>query len=304
MQRFDNLSDNLKGAVVLVLAAGVFSLSVALIKLVGERIPVVQIIFLRQMGMMLMLSPVLIAHFPQSLKTTKPGLQFARVVFALCAMYGGFTAVVNMPLADATAIGFAKSFFVTIFAIFILHEVVGVYRWGAVVVGFIGVAIMLRPGGDGFSVYGLYALGGAAGAGLVMVIIRLLSRTEPGHTIMAYQVIGVGLVMLVPTIFLWVQPSFVEWLLIVAIAITSFFSQKANIYAYAHGEASLLASLDYLRLLFATVFGFFLFSQLPSSSTWIGALVVVAAALFTVYREAKRKKVITHGPGGSGLGNS
>ena len=92
---------------------------------------------------MIMLGPVLVRSFPDAFHTDRLPLQFARIVLALIAMTCGFTAVIHMPLAEATAIAFAKSFFVTIFAVFILKEVVGLYRWGAVVVGFIGVMVML-----------------------------------------------------------------------------------------------------------------------------------------------------------------
>jgi len=254
--------------------------------------------------MLLMLSPTLIRDFPDAIHTSRPGLQLFRVCLALVALFGGFTAVVNMPLADATALGFAKSFFVTVFAIFILKEKVGLYRWTAIVCGFIGVAVMLQPGTSGYSIYGLYAIAGAAAAGLVMVIIRLLSRTESSSSIIGYQVFGVGVVTMIPAIMVWTQPTPTEWLIILGIGVVSFFAQKSNIYAYKHGEASLLASLDYVRLLFATVLGFFLFDQLPQLSTWIGAGIIVTAAVFTVYREARRKQTITRAPGGRGFNNT
>jgi len=209
-----------------------------------------------------------------------------------------------MPLADATALGFAKSFFVTFFAVVILKEHVGRYRWAAIVIGFLGVGIMLQPGTSGYSVYGLYALAGAAAAGLVMVIIRLLSKTESTTSIMGFQVFGVGAITIIPAIVFWVQPTAMEWMLVIAIGASSYFAQKFNIYAYKHGEASLLASLDYVRLLFATVLGFFLFGHLPALSTWIGAGIIIAAAVYTVYREAKRQQTLTRAPGARGFNNT
>jgi len=304
LQRFHDLSDNLKGSLFLICAAFLLTVSIAFIKLAGERIPVVQILFLRQVGMLLMLSPTLIKNFPEAISTNRPGLQLFRVSLALVALFGGFTAVVNMPLADATALGFAKSFFVTLFAMIILKEKVGPYRWAAIVCGFIGVAVMLQPGASGYSIYGLYAITGAAAAGLVMVIIRLLSKTESSSSIIGYQVFGVGAVTLIPAIMVWTQPTPTEWLIILAIGVVSFYAQKSNIYAYTHGEASLLASLDYVRLLFATILGFVLFEQLPQLSTWIGAGIIVAAAVFTVLREARRKQTLTRGPGGRGFNST
>lgn len=285
------------------LAAFGFSLMVAMIKVVGERLPVTQILFLRQLGMTIMLAPILIKTFPGSLNSSRIHLQFARILLALIAMVFGFTAVINMPLADATAIAFAKSFFVTIFAVFFLKETVGVYRWSAVAIGFIGVLVMLRPGTAGFSVYGLMAVCAAASAGLVMVIIRILTRTDPPSTILAYQAIGVGLIMAIPAMIQWVPPTPTEWALLAGIGFVSYFAQKANIYAFSYGEASLLASLDYVRIVYATFFGWVLFSELPQTSTWIGAGIVIIASIYTVHRETKRKQNLASGPNGRGFNN-
>ena len=285
------------------LAAFGFSLMVAMIKVAGERLPVTQILFIRQMGMAIMLAPVLIKTFPGSLKSGQRHLKFLRIFLALNAMLFGFTAVINMPMADATAIAFAKSFFVTIFAVLFLKETVGLYRWSAVAVGFLGVLVMLRPGAEGYSIYGLMAVGGAACAGMVMVIIRKLSRTDPPSTILAYQAIGVGLIMAVPAYIQWIPPTSTEWALLAAIGFVSYFAQKANIYAYSYGEASMLASLDYVRLIYATLFGWILFSELPSISTWVGAAIIVLASIYTVHRESKRKQKLANGPNGRWFNN-
>ncbi len=288
---------------ILMVAAFGFSLMVVLIKTAGERLPVVQILFLRQLGMTLMIAPQLMKTFPGSLKTDNLHLHAARMGLALIAMTFGFSAVINMPLADATAIGFAKSFFVTIFAVLILKETVGVYRWTAVVVGFLGVLVMLKPGSTGYSIYGLMALTAAASAGMVMVIIRKLSRTDSPNTILAYQAIGVGLIMAVPAAIMWVPPTPREWAILAAIGFVAYYAQKANIYAFAYGEASMLASLDYVRLVYATLFGWLIFSELPSMTTWVGAGIIVLASLYTVHRESKRKQRIASGPNGRGFNN-
>jgi drug/metabolite transporter (DMT)-like permease len=287
---FHRLPDNLKGIAFLMLASFVFSLMALLIKLSGQRLHITQILLVRQIGMAIMVSPAILRNFPGSLRSERPALQLLRVFFALVAMLCGFTAIIYMPLADATAIFFAKSFFVTIFAVVFLAETVGIYRWGAVLLGFVGVLIMLQPGTDNFSIYGLASLTGAAGAAAVMILLRLLTRIESANTIMTYGALGVGVVMLIPGIYFWQRPTTTEWLLLVSIAVVSYFAQKCNIFAYKHGEASLLASLDYLRLLWATLFGFLVFGQFPGLSTWFGAAIVVAAAIFMIYRETRCKR--------------
>jgi len=287
---FHRLPDNLKGIAFLMLASVVLSLMALIIKLLGQHLHITQILLLRQIGMFILVAPAILRNFPASLVSERPGLQFLRVFCALVAMLFGFTAIIHMPLADATAIFFAKSFFVTIFAVIFLAETVGVYRWGAVLIGFVGVLVMLQPGTDNFSVYGLASLVGAAGAAGVMILLRLLSRSDSAVTIMSYGSLGVGVVMLLPGIYFWQPPTSREWLLFAALGVVSYFGQKCNIFAYKHGEASLLASLDYVRLLWATAFGFLVFNQLPGLSTWFGAVIVIAAAIFTIYREAWRKR--------------
>jgi len=279
-------------------AAFGFSLMVALIKMAGERLPVTQILVVRQWVMVSMLLPAFMRDFPSLLVTARPGLQFWRVTLALVAMMCGFTATVNLPLADVTALGFAKSFFVTIFAVLVLKETVGVHRWSAVGLGFVGVLFMAQPGTASFSIYGAMALIGAAAAGCVMVVIRLLSRTESTNTILVYQALGVGVVMIVPAWWQWVTPTLYEWVLLVAIGFVSFFAQKANILAYRYGEASVLASLDYVRLLYATVFGALIFHQWPGPETLAGAVIIVLASIYTVHRESKRKQLLVSAPEG------
>ena len=272
------------------LAALGFSIMTALIKLLGGRLHVTQILFLRQMFMSFLVLPVILRGFPGSMKTRRLNLHLARVALALVAMLTGFTAIIHMPLADATAIGFAKSFFVTIFAIIILKEVVGLRRWGATFVGFCGVLLMLQPGTEGFSIYGVYAVIAAACAGMVMVLIRLMSRTESAHAILSYQAIGVALVMALPAYFNWLWPEPWEWLALVGVGVVSYVSQRGNIYAYKWGEASVLASMDYFRLLYATLLGFILFNTLPSAATIGGAALIVAASLYTMHREAQKRQ--------------
>lgn len=291
--KFFALPDNLKGASILMFAAFNFALMSALIKLVGSHLHVTQILFLRQMGMLILIFPAVMGNFPDALKTRNLPLQLMRLCAALVAMLCGFSAMIHMPLADATAIGFAKSFFVTIFAVLLLKEQVGMHRWSAVVVGFIGVMIMLRPGSESFSIYSIYALVGAAAAGVVMVIIRLLSRVDEPGTILVYQALGVAIIMGLPAWYYWQAPTPGEWWLIAGIGIVSYLGQKANIYAYKWGEASLMASLDYVRLLYATVFGLWLFGHVPDRFTVLGAVVIACASLYTVHREVKRRRLLT-----------
>ena len=145
---------------------------------------------------------------------------------------------------------------------------------------------------------------GSAGAGTVMVIVRKLSETDQPITTLSYQALLVGVAMIVPGYIYWLSPTLNEWLLMLAIGIVSYGAQMLNIYAYKWGEASVLASLDYVRLLYATLFGYLLFDTLPGPYTWAGAAVIIAASLYTVQRERAKNKALARSPEGRGYTNT
>lgn len=301
--RFNDLPSNVKGAAFLMAAAMFFAIMVALVKLLGQNYHITQILLVRQTVMTMIVAPAIWQNFPGAIRTNHMGLQLLRVALALAAMLLGFTAVIHLKLADATALGFAKSFFVTIFAVIILKETVGIRRWGAVAVGFIGVMVMLRPGTDAFSIYGVYSVISAGCAGMVMIIIRVMSRTDSPTTILTWQALGIGTAMIIPGIWFWQWPTLTHWLMFIGMGVVSYIAQIFNIWAYKLGEASVLASLDYVRLLYATILGYLVFSSLPSSQTLIGATIIIAASIYTIRREAKRKQNLVRSPQGRGFSN-
>ncbi|MEE3048049.1 MAG: DMT family transporter, partial [Pseudomonadota bacterium] len=131
------------------------------------------------------------------------------------------------------------------------------------------------------------AIAGAASAAAVMVIIRKISQFERPVTILSYQSILVGLIMIPPTLVYWVQPSLYEWLVMAAIGVLSVFGQLANIQGFKEGNASAVAPMDYTRLVFAAMIGFLLFGEIPEWTTAIGAGLVIATSLYTVRAEAR-----------------
>ena len=298
------LPGNLRGAVTILFAALGFTVMVTLIKIAGERLHVTQVLFARQVVMSLIVLPSILSHFPGCLKTARLDLQLLRVAAALVAMLCGFSAVIHMPLAEVTALGFAKAFFVTIFAIFVLRERVGSRRWAALAVGFVGVLVMVRPGTQTFDPFAVLAVVGAAAAGFVMVLIRLLSRTDKPITILAYQAILVGVAVAGPAWWYWQAPTTTEWIILGAIGVVSYGAQMLNIYAYRWGEASVMAALDYVRLLWATLLGWLVFQTLPGLWTWVGAAIVIGAALYTVNRERLKAQALVRGPHGRGYSST
>jgi len=280
------LPGNVRGGVYILIAAFCFSLMIALIKIAGRSLQVTEILFFRQFTMLLIAAPVIFANFPRSLHSAKPGLQMLRIAIAFIAILLGFSAYIHLPLAEVTAITFAKAFFITILAVFLLRESVGVRRWAAVFVGFLGVLVIAWPtGGHAFNIYGLMAIAGAACAAAAITIVRILSLEDQPVTIMTYQSIGVGLLMAVPTIYFWKTPTLNEFFLLIAIGVVSAAAQYYNILGLRTAEVSAVGPLDYARLIYSLVLGVWLFGEWPEIHTFGGAALIVAAAIYTLYRE-------------------
>lgn len=277
--------NNLQGALWIAIAGLVMTIMTALIKTVGDTIPVIQILFLRQMVMTATMMPGILRNPRQAFATDTPGLHLLRIALSSIAMVAGFTAMVHLPLADAVAISFSRSFFVAIFAILLLQEIVGRHRWAGIAAGFVGVIIITDPTGAEIDRYVLLALLSAAAVALIMVIVRKLAQRERLPTVITYQAVGVGLILAVPTYLIWVPPTPVEWMLLICIGLLSTLGQSLNFMAFRVGEATALAPVDYLRLIYSTAIGAVFFLEQPTWSTMIGALLVILGTFWGLWHE-------------------
>ncbi|WP_068314666.1 DMT family transporter [Polycladidibacter hongkongensis] len=284
---WQHLSGNTLGIMWALVATFLFSCMGMVIKLLGESLHVTQILAVRQGFMLLVSLPVVIKLFPASLTTKAPLLHLARTALASCTMYLGFEAVIHLPLADSTVIGFARTFFLTVFAIVLLHEKVGLHRWSATILGFLGVMLIVGATTDaGLSIYGLMALTAAAMAALVGIILRRVTQVDLPITILVFQAGSVGLVMLPFAIYNWQPISLYNAGLLIALGALSWSAQMCNIQAMKNAEATAIAPLDYTRLVYAAVISVIVFGVWPAQSTYLGAALIVAASLYTIHREA------------------
>jgi drug/metabolite transporter (DMT)-like permease len=293
LARWSALPGNLRGGVWFLAGAAILSVMLALIKLAGQSLHVTEILFFRQATMVAIALPAIVRGYPGSLQTRRPDLQLARIGIAFGAMMLGFTAVIHLPLAEATTLGFTKTFFMTILGIVMLGEVVRARRWAALAAGFTGVLIILWPEAelgaeDGAAIYRLASIASACLVALVMVLIRKLAQVDRPLTILSYQAIGVGLLMFGPMLWFWRTPSLWEAGLLVLIGAVAAAGQYVNILALRAGEASALAPLDFTRLVFAGGLGLAMFGEWPGDRVFLGAAVIVGAALYTLHRERRR----------------
>lgn len=281
------LPDNFRGSVWVAAAVVVFSVMTALIKFLGAQIPVVQILFVRQAVVVAFITPALWRGFPEALRTERLGLHLFRSVCSLAAMLAGFTAIVHLPLAEATTIGFAKTLFVTVLAVLVLGELVDARRWTATVVGFVGVVVVVRPSGEGLDAYALLAVLSAVFVATIQIAVRILGRTERPLTILAYQALVLTTLLAPAAIVFWVPPTPAEWGLLGLVGLAATAGQWCNINGFRVGEAAAIAPIDYGRLLLATVIGLWFFAEVPSVWTFVGAALIVGSTVYTLRRNIR-----------------
>lgn len=261
-----------------------------LIKVAGERIPLVEILTIRQLVMQVLIAPVSFADFPRVLRPCRPGLQIARGLLQLGAMVTGFTAVIHLPLALAMTISFSHALFVTIGAGLLIREAVGIGRWVAAAVGLLGVAIMLRPSPDASVVYSLIGLLGAAFSAASAVSLRLFPDGERLDTILTYQALVLIGALAIPTIMQWVTPGPLDLLLLVLIGVTGTIGQWMLTAAYQKGDAAALAPLDFVRLLLTVACGLIFFGESLDTPMIVGGMVLIGATGYTLRANARQNR--------------
>lgn len=285
--RWAHATPNLRGSVYMLSALLVYAVMVGAIKHVGGVVPLVQILLIRQVIMSLILVAFAGRDLRLAVRTRRPGLQIFRGVLTLIAMLCGFTAVVKIPLAQATAIGFSQVLFVTIAAVLVLKEVVDGRRWAATIIGFLGVLVMLRPTSDGLDTFALLAVVGAVLNAGITVSVRMLAATERTDTILLWQGAVLIVALAVPTWLWWVPPDANQWFWLMVLSLFGTAGQWLLTRAYQVGEAAALAPLDFTRLILASLTGFVFFAEIPALTTWIGAAIVIGATLYTIRKNAR-----------------
>ena len=222
--------------------------------------------------------------------TKRPLLHFSRCFFGLAALLSIFTALRNLPLATVVSISFAAPIFTTIFSIFFLSERVGYFRWLAVFIGFIGILIISEPGLSSLNVYYIFPVIFVLGMSYVAISIRQLSSTEPVWLISLFFSAAITIAGLLTLPFGWIMPSFYDLTLL---SMIGFFGGVANLWlsqSYKFSEVSLVTPLKYLALVFAIVFGYLIWGEVPSGKTLIGAIFVIASSIIIFRREIALKK--------------
>jgi drug/metabolite transporter (DMT)-like permease len=274
------------GIALAILAAFLLACLDATVKYVSAEMPTPMILWARYVfHILLILAVVLPARSATVFYTGRPWLQLARSMLLFGATGCFFTALRTVPLADATSILFLAPILVTAFSLPLLGERVGPRRWAAVVVGFGGVLLVIRPGITGHDLAILLPLGAALNFSLFLIVTRVIGRTERTLTTLLYST-AVGAVVLTALLPLyWQAPSLWAWAFLVLIGLLGAAGHYLMILALRYVQASTAAPFLYMQLVAAVGFGFTLFGETPDAVAMLGALFIVGSGLYVWHRE-------------------
>ena len=266
-----------------------FSLMDVLVKW-SDAYPVGQVLFFRGFcGIIPILFLIPRDRFLDFYKTTRPLLHFKRCLSGLIALVAIFIALRNLPLATVVSITFAAPIFTTIFSIFLLKEKVGLYRWLAVFVGFVGIIVITEPGFSSLNFYYIYPIIFCLGLSYVAIAIRKLSTTEPVWLISFFFSFSIAILGLLSLFQGWVMPNFLDLFLLSMVGILGGLANLWLSQSYKYSEVSLVTPLKYLGLVFAVIFGYFIWSEVPTLKTLMGALLVILSSFIIFRREMTLK---------------
>ena len=270
-----------------------FSLMDVIVKW-SDDYPVGQVLFFRGFcGIIPILFLIPKDRFLDFYKTERPILHIKRCLAGLIAIVSIFVALRNLPLATVVSISFASPIFTTIFSIFLLNEKVGFYRWLAVSVGFIGIIIISEPGFSSLNIYYIYPIIFCLGLSYVAIAIRKLSSTEPVWLISFFFSFSILIFSFFSLYQKWIMPSLIDLILLSSIGILGGIANLWLSQSYKFSEVSLVSPLKYLALVFAIVFGYFIWDEIPTIKTLMGALLVILSSFIIFRRELTMKKQLS-----------
>ncbi|MGV3769592.1 MAG: DMT family transporter [Sphingobium phenoxybenzoativorans] len=277
--------------------AAMFSISImfALVKLLDTRgVHLAESLFYRQaLALPFVFGWIMFAEGAGAIRTRRIGTHFSRMALGLIGMALNFSSYILLPLTEATTIGFTMPIFGTILSALLLREMTGIHRWSAVILGFVGVLIMVRPDAGHFPLMGVaVALSAAIVTAVIAILLRELGRTEGAavtvfwFTLLSMPPLSIGMLF-------FAQPhDGVTWMLLALMGMFGGISQLFLTGALRWAPVSVVLPMDYSAILWATAFGWLIWNQWPLPTTFMGGALIIASGLYIAWREHVRTKRI------------
>jgi len=278
---------NFRGMMWMLAATLLFVFMHAAIRHIANDVDPFEIAFFRNLFGLIFLMPVFLRHGMAPLRTRNFGMHFLRAILNLINMVAFYFGLGLTPLAEATALNFTAPLFTTLLATVFLGERVRIRRTVALAVGFVGAIVILRPGVDAINPGALFVLFAAVIWGGIMIMIKVMSRTDSSLTITVWVLILMTIMSFPPVLFVWRTPTMVEFGWLVFIAVTGTIGQLMLTQALKEADATSIMPIDFFRLIWAAALGYFLFTEIPDAFTWAGGILIFGSATYITFREKK-----------------
>lgn len=275
----------IRGILMMCLSTVLFSAMHVLVRYAARDVPPFQIAFLRNAFGIIVFLPLLLRGGLGFLRTRELGMHAIRGVLNVTAMLMFFSSLAITPVARATALAFTAPLFTALLSVLFLGERFRARRWTALVLGFVGTLVILRPGMIPVDPGSLLVVGSAALWAVTMIVIKVLSRTESSFAITAYMNLFLAVFSLGPALWVWVAPPPEMWVWLVAIGVLGTLGQLALSQALKETDPTAVLPFDFLKLVWTAMLGFWVFGEMPDLLTWIGAAVVFASGFYIAWRE-------------------
>jgi len=268
-------------------SAMAFGLMAVAIRLASASVPTQEIAFFRSSFGLLALLPVLLQHNCRSVLYTQQLPRYLlRSVMGFCGMLCGFWALGHLPLSQAVALSYSTPLFVTLGAVLWLGETVRIRRWAAVIAGFIGVLVIVRPGAQGFTAGALVAVLAAIISAMVAIQLKQLTGLDNPDTVVLYTYVFWVPMSFISALFVWVWPTGLTWVWLVITGIMGTIGQLLWMRALHIGEVSALTPISFTQLPLVAILSWLLFAETPDRWTVLGAMIILAANAYIAHREA------------------
>ncbi len=275
-----------KGLLYMFLATIVLACMHGMVRYLGGELHPFVIVFYRNLFGTIAILPLVFRLGLPALRSHNPRIIVLRSVSGIIAMLTWFYSLSKVPTAEATALSFTAAIFTALVAYILLKEKMKSHRWIAIFGGFIGVIIVLQPDAGNFDPYMLLVLVSCVFWGLSVTLVKILTRTDSITSIVAWMSILLTVMSLPPALFYWQWLSVDQFLLLSAMGVMATLGHLAMTQALSLADTTAVMSIDFMRLIWAALIGFYFFSDPLEISTWIGAIIIFSSGLYIIFRES------------------
>ncbi len=274
-----------KCGVLIIISGILMTTQLGIVRLIANEINIFEIIFFRALFGLFAISPLIIKNAKVFLIPNRPGLTILCGGLAFLASTFFYLSAKYLPIADITAIHFTRPIFASVLAAIVLREAIGGNRMTAIIFGFLGAIIIVRPGLVELNIGVIYVLGVVVVQSWNPINRKLLARSEHPDTVAIWNILTILPLALVSSLFVWSTPTFEQLIWMAVIGLLELANQRILSRAYLHGDAILVVVLHYTRLPIAAVVGFFMFREIPDIWIWVGGVIIASSAIYLARRE-------------------